>query len=214
MKSLFDGLLTGLFLQLALGPVFFYILGITIDSSYTNGLYAIAAVTLADYFFIILSLIGIGQWLKKDETKFYFGSISSMVLILFGVLILYKGFMDVRQLDTALTVQWSPINSFTSCFFLTISSPLTIVFWGSVFSAKAVEKNYYDTQLVRFGVGAGASTFIFLSATMWILGSLKTGIPPKAVQMLNCAVGGILIYYGALRSFKLFQERSDPKIKL
>ncbi len=32
MIILFDGMLTGMFLQLALGPVFFYILSITMDS--------------------------------------------------------------------------------------------------------------------------------------------------------------------------------------
>ena len=54
MKQIISGLLTGLFLQLAVGPVFFYIFSITIDSNYRNGLFAVLAVTLADYIYITL----------------------------------------------------------------------------------------------------------------------------------------------------------------
>ena len=44
MTPLLNGMLTGLFLQLALGPVFFYILGITMTGSYINSLSGILAV--------------------------------------------------------------------------------------------------------------------------------------------------------------------------
>ena len=54
MTPLLNGMLTGLFLQLALGPVFFYILGITMTGSYINSLSGILAVTLADYIYIVL----------------------------------------------------------------------------------------------------------------------------------------------------------------
>jgi threonine/homoserine/homoserine lactone efflux protein len=71
MVSVFNGLFTGLLLQFAVGPVFFYILGITMDSSYFNSLCAIAAVTLVDCFYITLSLLGIGKFLHKDSNVLY-----------------------------------------------------------------------------------------------------------------------------------------------
>jgi len=79
LAPLFSGILTGFFLQLALGPVFFYVLSITIDSSYSNGFFAILAVTLADYIYIVLSLIGIGKLLQKDRIKTVFGSVRIFV---------------------------------------------------------------------------------------------------------------------------------------
>lgn len=53
----FDGLIAGLFLQLALGPVFFYIHGIALDSTFGDVLFAVSAVTLVDYLYIILSIV-------------------------------------------------------------------------------------------------------------------------------------------------------------
>ena len=206
MTPLLNGMMTGLFLQLALGPVFFYILGITMAGSYANSLSGILAVTLADYMYIVLSLIGIGKLLQKDKIKKIFGIISSIILILFGLMILYKGLVFINDPGHAGPDAWTPFRSFTSCFVLTISSPLTIVFWSSVFSAKAIEKNYKKNQLVIFGIGTGLSTFLFLSSSMLILSLLKSNIPDLMVQALNCIVGLVLIYYGVARTIKTIRN--------
>jgi len=206
MIPLLDGMLTGLFLQLALGPVFFYILGITVESSYINSLAGILAVTLADYFYIVLSLIGIGRWLREDKIKTIFGIISSIILILFGIMILYKGLVFISDPGLAESVSWTPVRSFASCFVLTLSSPLTIVFWSSVFSAKAIEKKYTKDRLVLFGIGTGLSTFLFLSSSMLILSLLKSDIPDLMVRILNCMVGVVLICYGVARTVKTIRD--------
>jgi threonine/homoserine/homoserine lactone efflux protein len=199
-------MLTGLFLQLALGPVFFYIFGITVDSNYINSLSGILAVTIVDYIYIVLSLIGVGALLQKDKIKKIFGSVSSVILMLFGLMMLYKGLVFINDAGHAGSVAWTPVNSFTSCFILTVSSPLTIVFWTSVFSAKAIEKNYKKKHLVIFGIGTGLSTFLFLSLSMMILSLVKTAIPSLIVQILNCMVGFVLIYYGITRTIKTIRD--------
>ncbi len=121
-------------------------------------------------------------------------------------MILYKGVVLISDAEQIRSIAWTPINSFTSCFILTISSPLTIVFWSSVFSAKAIEKNYIKKELVIFGIGTGLSTLLFLSLTMLILSSLKSNIPGIIVQILNCSVGLVLIYYGITRTMKVVSE--------
>ena len=208
MKPFLNGVLTGLFLQIAVGPVFFYIIGITIDSNYINSLFAILAVTLADYIYIVLSLIGIGKLLQKDKVKLIFGLVSSIILILFGAMILYNGMVYINKTEQIDVFMWTPINSFASCFVLTISSPLTIVFWTSIFSAKAIEKDYQKKQLLMFGLGTGSSTFLFLAPAMLILSLLKSNIPDIIVQVMNCIVGLLLIYYGIRRSVKLISTRN------
>ncbi len=214
IKPLTDGVLTGLLLQLAIGPVFFYILGITMDSNYINALSAVIAVTLADYIFIILSLVGAGRLLKKDTVKTAFGLVSSFILLVFGLAIFYKGFISFDTAGLPADISWTPVKSFTTCFVLTISSPLTIVFWTSIFSAKLIEKNYISTQLIVFGMGAGAATFIFLCLTMSILSLFRSGIPGLAVQILNCSVGMILIYYGLSKTGAvLFSKIRVKKIR-
>ena len=206
MKPLIDGMVTGLLLQLALGPVFFYVFGITIDSNFINSLFAILAVTLADYIFIILSLFGVGKLLQTDKKKIIFGLVGSILLLVFGSIILYNGLIFKCNVDQIDSIVWTPFKSFTSCFILTISSPLTIVFWGSIFSAKAIEKKYFKKELIIFGLSAGASTFLFLFFTMIILSFFKSSIPNEIVQILNCTVGFLLIIYGTTRAVRVVSK--------
>lgn len=204
-----SGIKTGLFLQLAIGPVFFYVVGISIESNFTNSLLAVLAVTIADYIYIALSIIGIGKLLQKERIKRNFGLLSSIILMLFGIMFLYKGLGHISQPQQISPFAWTPLNSFMSAFILTISSPLTIVFWSSIFSAKAIENNYRRNALFLFGVGAGSATFIFLSLAMAVLAILKTNIPDLMVQIMNCLVGLILIYYGVMRSITFIKGHSS-----
>ena len=70
-------------LQIAIGPVFFFILNICLQRSVIDGLFAVAAVTLVDYFFIALAVLGVGKLLEKPKIKFALGISSSIILILF-----------------------------------------------------------------------------------------------------------------------------------
>ena len=88
LKALKNGLLTGLFLQLALGPVFFFIINLTLQRSILDGLAGALAITIVDYFYITLSILGVDVLLKNKKTKKVFGIISSIVLIIFGGVII------------------------------------------------------------------------------------------------------------------------------
>lgn len=201
MHPLALGVITGLFLQLAVGPVFFFVLGIALTSSFSNSLSAILAVTLADYLYITLSLIGIGSFTDRPHWKRLLAATSTLVLILFGIFLCYKGIALLSRPELNVSSFWTPLRSFTGAFILTVSSPLTMVFWTGIFSAKAIEHNYRKRQLIWFGCGAGFATLIFLSTAMFALSLSKAHIPSSVWQVTNCLVGLALIYYGISRAF-------------
>lgn len=98
-------------------------------------------------------------------------------------------------------------KSFLSAFLLTITNPLTIVFWSSVFISKAVEKAYIKSQLVLFGTGAGFATFFFLIITMFIISIISGTIPPFVITLLNLLVGFTMIIYSIIRFIKAIKIR-------
>jgi threonine/homoserine/homoserine lactone efflux protein len=200
MQPLLNGILTGLFLQLAIGPVFFYILGIAMDSSFMTSFFGVLAVTLVDYIYILLSILGIGKLLEKEKIKRIFGIISSLVLLIFGIMLINKALMPSNKI--ILGNEWTIAKAFISCFLLTISSPLTIVFWSSIFASKAIEKNYSKSELSVFGIGAGLATILFLSIVMYIISMIKKTIPVQAITILNILVGAVIIAYGIIRFIK------------
>lgn len=203
MTPAVNGAITGLFLQLAIGPVFFLVLGITLTSNFINGFSAILAVTIVDFLFIFLSLFGVGR-LISGRRKRLWTAISSILLILFGIMQIHQGLGAIAGLESLPASFWTPLSSFSGSFALTASSPLTIVFWGSVFSAKASEYQYDQRQLMFFGMGAGLSTLFFLSTTMFAISLCTTSIPSIAWRAANCLVGITLVYYGITRLVKTF----------
>ncbi len=207
MFSVFlNGIFTGFLLQIAVGPVFFYILNLSIQRTTVDGLLGVIAVTLADYFYIILSVIGAGKLLEKSRTKTLMGIISSIVLIIFGVMMIITSDKNVLVNSVNPGSESNYLSSFLSSFFLTISSPMTIVFWTGLFAAKAIEKNYSKRLLIVFGLSAGFATLIFLGLSVMIFSLFKTSISAYLVHLLNIIVGVILIIYALIRIIKLFKS--------
>jgi threonine/homoserine/homoserine lactone efflux protein len=200
---LLNGFLTGLLLQIAIGPVFFFILNLSLQRTLIDGLIAVIAVTIVDYLFIVLAVLGVGKLLEKPKMKIILGITSSIVLILFGIAMM----LSIKQAELGnisnTSIESDYMMSFVSTFFLTISSPLTIVFWTSLFAAKAIEMGYTKRELVFFGISAGAATFIFLGFSVLLFSLFKASIPIMLLQLLNSAVGLLLIAYGLIRLFKI-----------
>ena len=187
MKIFINGLTTGLILQLAIGPVFFFIANVTIQRTIFDGLAGVLAVTFVDYFYITLAILGIGKLLENNKVKRTFGIISSVVL--------------------AISSSTDLFSSFASVFFLTISSPMTIVFFTSLFTAKAVEYNYAKRELLLFGFGTGMATLLFMGTSVLVFSLIKGNIPVLLIQILNLIVGCLLIGYGVVRFVKVVNNR-------
>lgn len=204
LKVFKNGLATGLFLQLAVGPVFFFIINLTLQKTIFDGLISVVAVTIVDYFYITLSIIGVGKLLEKKKIKRSFGIISSVVLIVFGFILINNIFG--KSLSSTITESSANlISSFTSVFFLTIFSPMTIVFFTSLFTSKALEYNYTKRELIVFGFSTGLATLIFMGVSVIIFSFIKGAMPLILIQILNLAVGALLIGYGGVRFIKILK---------
>jgi len=204
MISIFlSGFLTGLLLQIAIGPVFFFILNIALQKTLIDGLFAVMAVTIADYLFIALAVLGVGKLLEKPKIKLGLGITSSVVLMLFGIIMIVSISQGSPVSSPNEPLESNYAASFISTFLLTISSPLTIVFWTGLFAARAIEKGYTQKQLLFFGMGAGLATFVFLGATVALLASLSASIPLALLRILNTGVGVLLMVYGIIRLYRI-----------
>jgi threonine/homoserine/homoserine lactone efflux protein len=203
---LIDGILTGLFLQLAIGPVFLYILNISLQRSVADGFVAVLAVTIVDYIYIASAIMGVGKILEKPKIKLYLGIISSIVLFLFGIVMIISA-INPNSIDLANDEgDLSIFASFISVFLLTISSPLTIVFWTGLFASKAIEKEYTKEQLQIFGIGAGSATLLFLGSSVIMFSLIKSSVPYILLLILNISVGSLLIIYGTIRLIKTIKS--------
>jgi threonine/homoserine/homoserine lactone efflux protein len=217
MKVFKNGLLTGLILQLAIGPVFFFIINLTLQKTALDGLVATLGATLADYIFITLAIFGIGKLLEKpvstrggsstrggEKVKKIFGIISSFVLIIFGIFVIKNILTESVSINPNIN-SISLLSSFIYTFFLTLSSPLSIFLWTSLFTVKAIEYNYSKKELLVFGFSTGLATFIFIGTFVIIFSFIKGSIPLNLIQILNLIVGLLLIGYGGVMLNKVLK---------
>lgn len=206
----FKGFLTGMFLQLAIGPVFVFILNTAFQQGLFGGLAAVAAVTLVDYIYIVLAIIGVGRMLESEKIKKIFGFAGSLVLIIIGVMLLKKVFVyDVVNIESKSAATLTA--AFISAFILTISSPLTILFWTGVFAGKTIEYSLNRAELVVFGLSAGVATFVFLGTAVVLFSSFSLVVPLFVFRILNAVVGVVLIIFALLRVVQLSKNKENNK---
>ncbi len=194
-------------LQLAIGPIFLYIAGLTTYHSTANGFAAVAAVSVVDYLFIVLAIMGVGKLLERKRIKKVMAVGSSVVLIIFGYMMIkdaitsFSASLSMNQGSAGL------VNSFSKAFLLTASSPLTIVFWTGIFTARSIEKGFNRKQLWVFGIAAGSTTPLFLGGTVVVFSLLRNTISFGFAPWLNLGVGIVLITYGCVRLVQMLRHK-------
>jgi len=192
---IFKGLRFGMLLQLAVGPLCFLTLRTAAGGGFLAGMQVTLAVTLVDALFITLSGAGAAAVLGRATVKAAVKWTGCLVLCLFGVNIILGAF-DIAFLPALQLSAASGGSPFVQGLVLTAANPLTIIFWGGVFTAQVAAHSYTKRQLVFFAAGCVLSTFLSLTAVA-ILGSVLSGfLPELAMQILNILVGAVLIGYG------------------
>jgi len=79
---------------------------------------------------------------------------------------------------------------------LTLSNPLTILFWVGVFSTKLSEANMNRKDMYCFGLGAVLATISFLTLVSITGIFVNNFLNPDVLKILNIIVGLVLIYFG------------------
>ena len=200
MKNYLDGLKFGMILQLAVGPMCLMVFNTAKNVGFIVAITLVLAIALVDAFYIILASLGVSKILDKPKIKKAFKILGFFVLVIFGTNIILNAFNIniIPELDLNPTSS----NIFIQGLILTLSNPITIVFWGSILTTKIIEDNLNKKKLAFFSVGLVSSTLIFLTIVA-VLGTIMSSFIPKNVSIiLNIIVGILIIFFGIKMLFK------------
>lgn len=194
MRNYWDGLKFGLLLQFAVGPMCLMVFNTAQNSGFFVALSLVLAIALVDAFYILLASLGASKILERTAVKQAVKVIGSAVLILFGLNI----FLNVFGINLipGLAVSAHSSSVFFQGLILTLSNPITIVFWGSVLTTKIVEQQFSRQELTVFSLGLVSATLFFLTAVAACGTVLSSFIPNAVIEGLNIAVGLLIIYFG------------------
>jgi threonine/homoserine/homoserine lactone efflux protein len=193
---IYKGFKFGMILQLAVGPMCLMVFNTSTTYGFWVGLSLVLAISLIDGLYIILSGLGIAAIINKENVKSAIKILGCIVLVLFGTNTIAGAFGFTLLPAIKLFSNSTNQNIFIQGLLLTASNPLTIIFWGGVFSTQVVEYNLSKNQLFFFGFGCIMSTLFFLTIVAFC-GSILSGFLPQIIiKILNVMVGAILIFFG------------------
>ena len=194
MKKYLDGLKFGMLLQLAVGPMCLMVFNTAKNVGFLVAFTLVLAIALVDAFYIILASLGVSKILDKPKVKKAFKIIGSFVLIIFGANIILNVFNI--NIIPELNLKPTSSNIFLQGLILTLSNPITIVFWGSVLTTKIIEDKLNKKELTIFSVGLVSSTLIFLTFVAVLGTMLSSFIPENVSKIMNIIVGILIIFFG------------------
>ncbi len=202
------GLKFGMILQLAVGPMCLMVLNTAVDSGILSGISLVLAIALIDALYITLSGLGASAIIAKDKVKMAVKIIGCIILVFFGLNTILNVF-DINILpNISLFSDYKSGNLFLQGIILTASNPLTIIFWGGVFTTQIADNNLTRFQLFLFGAGCVLSTLIFLSGIALFGYFIGSFIPGIVIKILNILVGAFLIFFG----IKLLVKKNKAEV--
>lgn len=194
MKNYLSGLKFGMLLQLAIGPMCLLVFNTAKNAGFMIAMSLVLAIALIDSFYILLASLGVSKFLNKSKLKKVFSIISAIILVIFGLNI-SLGIFGINLIPS-LNVTPTTTNIFLQGIILTLSNPITIIFWGSVLTTKIIEDNLTKSRLFIFSTGLISATLIFLTSVA-ILGTiLSEFITSDISNVLNLIVGILIVIMG------------------
>lgn len=201
MSYFLEGLAFGLILQISVGPVCIAVLHKGLTQGFLHAFSMVWGVALADAFYIVLSIVGVSALLQIGPARTLIGVLGALLLVYFGIRYLRAPASTARveHSDPSL------LKSFTYGAGLTLTNPLTILFWAGVLGAMMSTRTFDGANgVIYFCVGCIVATLIFLTAIALAGHLLEPWLTARRTLWLNRIVGLFLIGFAVKLLIDLF----------
>jgi threonine/homoserine/homoserine lactone efflux protein len=184
------------------GPVCIAVLHTGLTRGFRQAFAMVWGVALVDALYILLSVVGITAILQIDPVRKAIGLAGVLLLLYFGIRYLRApaaaNRVDGGGGDTL-------FQSFTYGAGLTLTNPLTILFWAGILGAMMSTHTFNQVGgVVYFAAGCVTATVIFLTAVALAGHFLERILTDRLTLWLNRVVGVFLIGFAIKLGADLF----------
>jgi threonine/homoserine/homoserine lactone efflux protein len=194
MSDFVQGLGFGLILQISVGPVCIAVLHKGLSQGFRQAWAMVWGAALVDAMYIALSVLGVSALLQLGPARMVVGLAGAGLLVYFGLRYLFAAAETARVEASGASLG----RSFRYGVALTLTNPLTILFWAGVLGAMMSTRTFEQPGgMVWFAAGCLAATLLFLTAVAMAGHLLERVLDDRLVVWLNRAVGLFLIGFAA-----------------
>jgi len=194
-----EGFLFGMLLQLSVGPVCLAVWRRSLTYGMREAIWMVLGVACADAAYMLAAIGGLTALLQVAWVHTLVLIAGGLTLIWFGISSFRVRPVDGQQEQADQTTKEKGQGSFWYGIGLTLTNPLTIVFWSGVFGSMMASQILRDhLSLASFAAGCLLATIIFLTMVglcgRWLSGILR----PSWIRRLDQMVGVLLIGFAIL----------------
>lgn len=188
------GLLVGIIVSAPMGPIGVLCIQKTVNKGPVLGFLSGLGAATADTFYAILAAFGvtfITNFLTKNQVLFQI--VGVLVLLFLGLKMIFNNPIKQYRYNRASSKKTSAVKDYISVFFLTISNPLTIIFFGAAFTMLGLLSNdgtQRNNLFLVAGIFAGASLWWFVLT--YVVNIFRKKFRLRNIFMLN-RISGIII---------------------
>ena len=204
LDSIIQGLIIGISVSAPLGPIGVICIQKTLNKGVLAGFFSGLGAAFADT--IYAAIAGFGLTFISDfmtDQQLYLRSIGGAFLIFVGIKVFYTN--TIKQVRKQRSGKGKIIGEFLSVFFLTLSNPITIIFFGAVFAGIGLvgeDSNTHITFIITTSIFAGALLW-WLSLSL-IVNFFRHKIRLRSLWWINKIAGVIIVVLGIASIVSLF----------
>ncbi len=200
------GVIVGLIVSAPMGPIGVLCVQKTINKGRFQGFFSGLGAACADTFYAVLAAFGVNfitNFLNQNRLILQIAGIA--VLLFMGLRMLLKNPIEQYRYYRTSPKRTNVIGDYISVFFLTVSNPLTIIFFGAAFSMLNLltdESTFRSELSLVWGIFAGAVSWWF--TLTYIVDIFRKHFRLRGILWLNRISGIIIIVLSVMAGIKFF----------
>jgi len=206
MGPIWEGVLLGLTLAFffGFGPALFALIQTSIHRGLISGFLLAVGIFISDFVLVALCFLGLNQLMSDPTNYFIFGVISSVILIVFGIVTFRKKIVLDQEDEEINNNKPGFITYVIKGFFLNIANPFVWIFWMGVVGttlATNIDNTYSKILLL-----SATLTTVLATDMLKCFGSykIKKYLTPNFITWINRIAGVGLIIFGIVLLVRTF----------
>ena len=196
MDIVLNGIVSGIVLAFLIGPVFFTILQTSIERGFWSGFFVVIGVSLSDAVYILVSYLGLIQFIEADSFRHYLAYGGGSILLGFGIYYLFIKSKRLIHYDPERIQTRSWFRLLAKGFIINGLSPMVLFFWVATVSLATTRLGYTSSNdaLIFFGsiVGTVFTTDIIKAK---LADKLRMLVTPSLIRIMNIVLGLVLVVF-------------------
>ncbi len=203
---LLKGILLGIIVSVPMGPVGVLCIQRTVNRGKITGIISGLGAAFADSIYSFLAAFGVSfitDFLQKNQITFQL--IGIIALLFLGIQMIQRDPIKQFRYKNFGARGATHIKNFASVFFITLSNPLTILFFGTAITMMGIFDNKFTTLnglMLVAGVFAGAGLWWFGLSS--IVNRFRKKFRLRKLVYLNYISGAIIIGLTLIIGIRLF----------